>query len=276
MDGKELEEGMKDAKKDAGKESGAGKEEWSPDIDWVLKSVGPFFNNNAGLGELLLDKLSESGVNTQAAALAAMVDVLQQFNREYKELGEALGQNIDRIDELSSQSEDLAKAVEDLLKEMGGDTDNGPGISLDDGGGAMPPPEDGAAPDAGAPPDMGTAPPDMGVPPDMGAGAAPPDMGAAPPDMGGGMPLDTGAMPPGMGAAPPDMGGGMPPDMGGPVNPNIVSDDGMKDVKKYVLSDEQLKNIAGRLAGAYRKRIDAGRNTKLSPNIIGACARSDL
>ena len=273
MDDKELKEGMKDAEKGAEKEAEAGGKEWSPDIDWVLKSVGPFFSNNAGLGELLLDKLNENGVNTQSAALAAMVDVLQQFNKEYKELGEVLGQNIDRIDELSSQSEDLAKAVEDLIKEMGGDTDKVPDIGLDGGGGEMPPPDAGMPPDAGAPLDMGgAAPPDMGAapPPDMGGGM-PPDMGALP-DMGGGMPPDMGAAPP------PDMGGGMPPDMGAApaAGAGLVSDEGMKDVKKYVLSDEQLKDIAGRLSSAYRKRRDASRSTRLGSNIIGACSRSDL
>ena len=271
MDDKELEKGMKDAKKDSGGDEkpkeGGGSEEWAPDIDWVLKSVGPFFNNNRGLGELLLDKLNENGVNTQAAALASMVNVLQQFSKEYKELGEALGQNIDRIGELSSQSEDLAKAVEDLIKEMGGDTDSGDNISLGDGGGAVAPPDMGAAP-----PDMGGGmPPDMGggMPPDMGGGM-PPDMGAAPPDMGGGMPPDIG------GGMPPDMGGGMPPDMGAAPPAGMVSDENMKDVKKYVLSDEQLKDIAGRLSGAYHRRKDASRNTRLSSNIIGACARSDM
>ena len=227
MDDKELKEGMKAAEKDTGKESGAGSNVWSPNIDWVLKSIGPFFNNNRGIGELLLDQLNENGVNTQSAALSAMVNVLQQFNKEYRELGEALGRNIDRIDELSSQSEDLAKAVEDLIKEMGGDTDKMPDIDLDEGSAEAPPP-------------------------DMG-GAMSPDMGAAP-----------------------DMGGAMSPDMGAAPPAGMVSDENMKDVKRYVLSDEQLKDIAGRLSSAYRSRRDARRNTRLRPNIISACARSDL
>ena len=168
MDKKELDEGMKDAKKGGDNEiedsaadsvgaadGGDVPQEWAPDIDWVMKSVGPFFNNNAGLGELLLDKLNENGVNTEGAALAGMVNVLQQFNREYKELGKALGNNIDRIDALESQSEDLASAVEKLLKEMDVSTEDGPQMSIDDGTSAGVPPDMGA----GVPPDMGTAPP---------------------------------------------------------------------------------------------------------------------
>ena len=243
MDDKELKEGMKAAEKDAGKEGGAGSNVWSPNIDWVLKSIGPFFNNNRGIGELLLDQLNENGVNTQSAALSAMVNVLQQFNKEYKELGEALGRNIDRIDELSSQSEDLAKAVEDLIKEMGGDTDKMPDIDLDEGSAEAPPPDMG-----------GAMSPDMGAPPDMG-GEMSPDMGATL-----------------------DMGGAMSPDMGAPPagGAGVPSDESVKNVKKYVISDEQLKNIASRLSSAYRSRRDARHNTRLRPNIISACARSDL
>ena len=227
MDKEELEKGMSEAKKDSG-----GEQKWQPDVDWILESVGPFFSNNRGIGELLLDNLNESGVDTQGEALKSIVKVLKEFSREYKELGEVLGNNISKIDDLSDQSDDLAKAIEDLLKDMGQDSDGGPEIGLD--GGAVPPP-DGSPPDAGG---------------DMGGGM--------PPDMGGGMP--------------PDTGGGMPP----ATDPNLVSDEGVKDVKKYVLSDGQLKNIAGRLEGAYRRRREASRNTRLSPNIVGACKRSDL
>ena len=270
MDKKELEEGLKDAEenaeKDSGKSEGAAPEEWLPNLEWLMKSVGPFFNNNAGLGELLIDKLNESGVNTEGAALSAVVDVLQQFNREYKSLGEAIGSNLDKIDELSSQSEDLASALEGLLKDMGVETGEGSGVSLD-GAEAMPP-DMGAAPPAdmggGMPADMGAAPPaDMG-------GGMPADMGAAPPaDMGGGMPADMGAAPPA------GVGGGMPPDMGA-MPPGTVSDENLKDTKKYVLSDEQMKNVAHKLVGAYYRRKNAGRRTSLSPDIIGACKRKDL
>lgn len=278
MDKKELEGGMKDAKNESeekrkGAEGGEG-EEWAPSLDWILGSVGPFFNNNRGLGELLLDKLNEHGVNTEGAALAGLVDVLQQFNREYKEIGEALGQNLDRIEELSSQSEDLAQAVSDLVKGMGAGGDDGASMALDSIGGDMPPPEGaaGAMPpegmEGGAPPmDMGGAPMDMGgAPPiDMGAGAAPPvDMWGAPPvDMGGApMDMDPGAPPAGMGAAP-----GM----------GTLSDESVKDVKKYVISDERMKDVAGRVAAAWAKRKAAARPkaARISASIIDACSRRD-
>ena len=84
-------------------------------------------------------------------------------------------------------------------------------------------------------------------------------------------------MSPDMGA-PPDMGGAMSPDMGAPPagGAGVPSDEGVKNVKRYVVSDEQLNNIASRLSSAYRSRRDARRNTRLRPNIISACARSDL
>ena len=255
MDKKELEKGMegvKEKKEDSKKGESKGKEDskkgeskgkedspaWSPSIDWVMGNVGPFFNNNRGIGELLLDKISEAGINTEGTALAGMVNVLQQFSKEYKMLGEALGDNIERINELSDQSEDLAQAVKDLIKDMGISEEDGASLPVEGDTGAPPADMGGGMP----PPDMGAPPADMGMAPDMGGGMPPPDMGAAPP----------------------------------PANPGLVSDEGMKSVKRGVLSDEQLKNVAGRLVGAYGKRMRERQGSRLSPNIIGACAGSDL
>lgn len=270
MDKKELEGGMKDAKKESEEkrkdaEVGDG-EGWAPSLDWILGSVGPFFNNNRGLGELLLDKLNEHGVNTEGAALAGLVDVLQQFNREYKEIGEALGQNLDRIEELSSQSEDLAQAVSDLVKGMGAGSDDGASMALDSIGGDMPPPEGatGAMPPGG-----------------MEGGAPPMDMGGASMDMGGAPPIDmgAGAAPPvDMGGAPMDMAPGAPPvDMGAAPGMGTLSDESVKDVKKYVISDERMKDVAGRVAAAWAKRKAASRPkaARISAGIIDACSRRD-
>lgn len=295
MDKKELDEGMKkaDEKKDAEKKDADGKkggkdepdggkkeggDKWSPSFDWIKDSgLGYFINNNRGLGELLVDKLNESGVDTEMEALNSLVKVLQEFSREYRELGETLGDNISKIDKLSGDSEDLAKAIKDLVKELGGDTsDSGVPPPIDDIGmdagmdtGAMPPPDMGAGMDAG-----GMPPPDMGA--GMDAGAMPP------PDMGAGMGAGAGAMPPA------DMGaGGMPPpvDMSNPSEGGLVaSDERIKDVPdigKYVLSDERLKSVAGSLAGAMRKRSaakmrqKAPKAQKLSGRVIDACLRKD-
>ena len=282
MDKEELENGMKDAKKESGKKESGGKEGggWSPSLDWVIDSVGPFFNNNKGIGELLLDQLNSSGINTERIALAGMVDVLKQFSREYKELGQILGDNLSRIEDLSDQSDDLAQAIRDLVKEMGGSSEEAPQIPTEDIGADVMADAGAPPPDTGAGGDMGAAPPDMGAggdmgapPPDMGGGMdMGMDMGGMPPDMGGGM--DMGAPPLGAGGGM-DMGG-MPPDMGGAPPAGVPSDEGVKNVKKYVLSDEQLKSIAGRLSSAYRRKRDAGSRTRFSSGMISACARSDL
>lgn len=270
MEKEELDKGMKDAKEKKGetkdgKDSGDGADasQWSPNIDWVMQSMGPFFNNNRGIGELLLDKINEAGINTEGVALAGMVNVLQQFSREYKMLGEALGNNIERVNELSDQSEDLAQAVKDLIRDMGVSEEEGAKIPADDGGGVLP------GMGAGAPPDMGGVPPDMGAgaPLDMGVGA-PPDMGGVPPDMGAGVPPDMGTgAPPDMGGVPPDMGAGAPPDMGG-----VPSDEGIKDVKRGVLSDARLKRAARRMVASWKQ--SSGRR-KFPAGMIDACLRRD-
>ena len=273
MDKKELEKGMNDAKKEEGglkAEGGEDSPEWAPSIDWVMDSVGPFFNNNRGLGELLLDKLNENGVNTEGVALAGMVNVLQQFNKEYKELGKALGSNLDRIEALESRSEDLADAVRKLLKEMNVSEDEGAALSLEgEDGGGLPPPEAG---DMAAPPEGdigGGMPPDMGAPPAGDMGGMSPDMGASPAGDMGGMPPDMGAPPAGgMGGMPPDMGAAPPPDMGA----GVVSDENAKNVERHVLSDERLKRVAGKVVGAYMKRKNS---SKLDSSIISACSRRD-
>ena len=283
MDKKELDEGMKDAKKKSDEKEGKatengggeGASEWAPSIDWVMNSVGPFFNNNRGLGELLLDEINKNGINTEGIALASMVGVLQQFNKEYKELGQAIGNNLDRIDALSAQSEDLANAVKQLITEMGVSEEDGASLPLDE-------------------PDMSVPPPDMSVPPpDMGGEMPPPDMGGEMPPDGMGAPVDMGAppatdmgaaMPPDMGGAPmADMGGAMPTDMGAPVDMNampppdmagnIPSDENIKEVKRGVLSDEQLKRVAKGMSAAMRRKRTT---SKLSPNIISACDRRDM
>ena len=233
---------------------------WSPDMDWVMESLGPFFNNNQGIGELLLDKLKESGVNTEGVALAGLVNVLQQFSKELKNLNDSVGNNLQRINELSSENENLAQQLQEIISSMG--------LTKDDGG--MPPMDDlGGGMDMGAPPaeDTGEAPPpDMGAPPggDMGGGM-PPDMGAPPGgDMGGGMPPDMGAPPGG------DMGGGMPPDMGGGMDagvPGMPPGDVPSDerIKRKIVSDRRLKRL---VQEAGRR---ARRGTKVSGGIISAC-----
>ena len=275
MDKKELDEGMKDAKKKSDEKEGKaaengggeGASEWSPSIDWVMNSVGPFFNNNRGLGELLLDEINKNGINTEGIALASMVGVLQQFNKEYKELGQAIGNNLDRIDALSAQSEDLANAVKQLITEMGVSEEDGASLPLDepdmsvpppDMGGEMPPP-DGMGGEMPPPDGMGG---EMPPPDGMGGELPPTDMGAAmPPDMGGapmadmGAPVDMNAMPP------PDMGGGVP------------SDENIKEVKRGVLSDEQLKRVAKGMSAAMRRKRTT---SKLNPNMIRACDRRDM
>ena len=228
----------------------AGGEEgdWEPSMEWLMGSLGPFFNNNQGIGELLLDKLKDSGVNTEGVALAGLVNVLQQFSKEYKALSEAVGDNLDRINELSAENQDLSAKLQEIVREMGMTEEDGgqpPDIGADIGG------------DLGG--DMG-APPggDMGAPPggDMGGGM-PPDMGAPPGgDMGGGMPPDMGAPPGG------DMGGGMPPDMGAPPGGDIMSDERMK---QKVISDRRMKRLVQE-AGRRAKR-----GTRISRGIIGAC-----
>ena len=267
MDKEELEKGEKNQGKDEGEkaleeaveggDAGESPEEepFDLNLDWVMKKAGPVFGDSEWIGELLLDKLNGEGVNTQATALAGMVNVLQQFSQQLKALNEAVGSNLDKINQLSTDNEDLATALESLLREIG--------MTKEDGG--TPPPMDdaGASPDMGGemPPDMGAAPGmDAGMPPDMGGGM-PPDMGGgAPPDMGGGMPPDMGGgAPPDMGAPPPDMGGGMPPDMGAP--------------PPGVMSDARMKKLASEAMRRTRKSMtksEAG-GTRISSGIIDAC-----
>ena len=256
MDKKELEKGMEKALEDSGKDGKESKDAggesapegmeeaaaaWAPSMDWLMGSLGPFFNNNRGLGELLLDKLNESGIDTEGVALAGLVDVLQQFSREYKALGEAVGDNLDRINSLSSQSENLADAVKDLLREMGTPQENAADFPADA--------QLGGAESGGG--DMNAS---QEPQPSMDAGGAP--------DMGGGMP--------------PDMGGGMPPDMGAGAGAGAgagtVSDEELKEVKRGVLSDARLKRTARSMVGEWRRnRAKEKSSTRLGSNIIGAC-----
>ena len=210
---------------------------WEPNMDWLMGSLGPFFNNNQGIGELLLDKLKESGVNTEGVALAGLVNVLQQFSKELKSLNDSVGDNLQRINELSSENENLSQQLQEIVGSMG--------LTKDDGG--APPMDDLGGVDAGAPP----------------AG----DMGAAPPpDMGGGM--DMGAPPAGdMGAAPPpDMGGGM--DMGVPGMPpgGVMSDERMK---QKVVSDRRMKRLFNEAERRVKK--GAAKSVKPSSGIVSAC-----
>ena len=232
---------------------------WAPSMDWLMGSLGPFFNNNQGIGELLLDKLKESGVNTEGVALAGLVNVLQQFSKELKSLNDSVGDNLQRINELSSENENLSQQLQEIVGSMG--------LTKDDGG--MPPMDDLGGADAGAPPagDMGAAPPhDMGGGMDMGAPPAG-DMGAAPPsDMGGGM--DMGAPPAGdMGAAPPpDMGGGMDAGVPGMPPGGVMSDERMK---QKVVSDRRMKRLFDE--ADRRVKRGASKSVKPSSGIVSAC-----
>lgn len=265
---KELAQGLKDlAAESALNEAVAGaamppeEAAWAPSMDWVMNSVGPFFNNNQGLGELLLDKLTESGINTEGVALAGLVNILQQFSQEYKALGEAVGNNLDRINDLSDKSDNLAEAIQDVLKEMN--------VSKDAGGENPMGSDVGDIADtalAGSMPDMGgdMAPPDMTAapPPDMGA----PDVGAAPAgaDASGAAPQDTAGAAPDT-AAPPPNGAPLPEDQ-------AVSDKNLKNVKKRstreivgILSDYRMKHLTKRIANHYKN------HTRMNPNILDAC-----
>ena len=283
MDTEELAAGLEDiAAQQAVAEAVAGAPEgeaasWSPSIDWLMGSVGPFFNNNQGIGELLLGKLMESGVNTEGVALAGLVNCLQQFSQEYKALGEAIGSNLDRINELSDQNENLAQSIQDVIKEMG--------VSKDEGGAA--PAEEGAMADMPMPeaPDAGGGAPPM----DMGAGGAGAMEAAPPADMGAG---DAGAAPD-MGAGGAGGAGDAPmPDAGaggaGAVPPMdaaaTVSDAGMKeparrklslDEYRQVISDARMKRLERYEAKHPAKEKKSG-GLSISSSIIDACKDGGL
>ena len=230
---------------------GGAKGEWEPSMDWLMGSLGPFFNNNQGIGELLLDKLKESGVNTEGVALAGLVNVLQQFSKELKSLNDSVGDNLQRINELSSENENLSQQLQEIVGSMG--------LTKDDGGA---PPMDGlGGADAGLPPagDMGASPAG-----DMGGGM---DAGLPPAgDMGGGM--DAGLPPAGdMGASPAgDMGGGMDAGVPGMPPGGVMSDEKMK---QKVLSDRRMKRLARSMVRQYAKR----RSNSVTPSsgIVSAC-----
>lgn len=261
MDKKELEAGLEEAAAAEALAQGEGAA-WAPDMGWLMGNFGPFFNNNQGIGELLLGKLMESGVNTEGVALAGLVNVLQQFSQEYKALSDAVGKNLDRINELSSDNEKLADSIQEVIKSMNiTEDEGGTPPMMDEGAGEMPPPDMGAmGMDAGIPPDGGEMPPpDMGgaggIPPDAGAGM---DAGAPPPDMGG---ADMGA-----GAPPP------PPDMAA----NTVSDSRMKKPLSKeeiagIVSDRRMKRLEA--YNASRKPKAPPKNNDVNLGIIEACTR---
>ena len=284
MDKKELDNGMKDASKgkkgasahddeavseakkkadDVPSAKSEGEEEsFEPDLDWVMGAVGPFFNNNRGLGELLFDKLKESGVNTEAAALQSLVKVLKKLNQEYNDLSEALGNNLKKIDTLETQSKDLAQAVKDAIKELGGSSVEEGDVDIG-GDMGMPPPDD-----IGAGGDMGMPPPD-----DIGAGG---DMGMPPPDTG----MDMGMPPPDagmdMGMPPPDTGMGMDMGMPPPAGAGGTISDAREKLLlgrsrqevKGIISDARMKKTARRIVNRARKSRNS---TRLNPSIIDSC-----
>jgi hypothetical protein len=227
----ELQQGLQDIQQ---KEAEDSAQPWL-NMDNLMQSYGSWFDNDNGLGEMLLNQLRAHGVDTQAATesmlrelLSGLVDDLNMLQMKLTGFTSAVAQQL-------QQTQAVADSVQAAL----------------DGSGATPMAQQIAPPESTMPL-MNDLPPDMGQP----MGGMPPEMppeNAAPPEV----PPEN-ATPPEMppeNAAPPEM----PPENAAP--PEMPPEGTPSDRRiKYVLSDSSMKHL--------KQRCGASR---ISTGILDAC-----
>lgn len=216
-------------------------------LDNLMRDYGPWFGNNAALGETLLGELRAQGVDTQAATEAMLREVLTGLVNDWQTLGQNLQTFQQMIAEQTQQAQAVTDAVSNALAKTGG-----------------------PAPDMTLPPvDM---PLDMSVPaPDSGTAAPPVD--TVPPTE---VPLAEGNTPNGEPQAEPPVDASPQPTGPSGAAPSIAKD---PTAPGAVLSDARKKSIISALVksapakSAPAKNVPANNSRLLDGNIISACSR---
>ena len=213
-------------------------------MDNLMSSYGSWFDNDQGLGELLLGQLRARGVDTQSAVEAMLRQLLQDIVDDLGTLQQKLTGFISSIHKQMQDTQAVADSVQAALDMK----DAKPSAT------EVPPPPM-PTPDAGMtmPPEGAPMPPE---------GAPMPPEGAPMPPEGAPMPPEGAPMPP-EGAPMPPEGAPMPPE-GAPMPQGTPSDRRIKNVRRLqdTLSDMRMKRI---------KNTSASVASKLSKNILSAC-----
>ena len=208
-------------------------------MDNLMGSYGNWFSNDASLGEVLLQQLRERGVDTQAATEAMLRELLGGLVDDLNLLQQRLVGFVQETAKQLKDTKETASAVQTALATQGASP-----MAQD-----MPPIDVLAQnPMAGA----------EQVPPEAGAGQMPPEAGAGqmPPEVMTQTPPEAGAE-----QLPPEIMSQIPPEAMAQMQPDIVSDNRLKNVR-YVLSDAGMKKI---------KALSSKPKGNLAASIISAC-----
>ena len=205
-------------------------------MDNLMQGYGNWFDNDKGLGEMLLSQLRSHGVDTQAATEAMLRELLQGLVDDLNMLQQKLTGFTTAIAQQMQQTQAVADSVQSAIDSQ---QPNPTALQMQ--------------------PPMGAVMPQMNdVPPDIGA-----DFGAQPPAEQPPAEQPPAEQPPAPDATLSDKN-----------MKYVLSDAGLKQIKrrfmnknntgvKYVLSDAGLKQI--------KRRFTNKNNTGINHNIIAAC-----
>lgn len=191
---------------------------WELNYDNLMGSYGSWFNNNQGLGEMLLQQLRMRGVDTQAATEAMLRELLQGLVNDMNALQQSLTGFTAMLAQQAQKTQAVADSVSTALA--------------------------GQNPDAMAtqvmPPQGDEMPVMNDIPPDLGGGETPPPEPEPSPN-GGEQPLAEGTQ-----EQPP----AEPPAEEAPAAEPEKKPEGTPSDKriKYIVSDATLKNIKSKYA----------------------------
>lgn len=206
-------------------------------IDNLMSNYGTWFDNDQGLGEVLLQQLRARGVDTQAATEAMLRELLSGLVDDLNMLQMKLTGFTSAIAQQMQQTQAVADSVQTAL----------------DVKGASPAAMNIQAPSGMEMPQMND------LPPDMGQAMSPEPAPAAEP-----APADS-EEPPAPAEEPPAPAPAEEPPAPEPQQ-NTMSD---RRMKKFVLSDAMKKDIADGV-----RRLNNKRNfTNLNQHVISACNR---
>jgi len=187
----------------------------------LMGDYGSWFNNNEGLGELLLGQLRAHNVDTKAATEAMLRQLIQGLVDDLNNLQQQLMGFTQMVNQQVQEAQNVTQSIESALTQDGASI---PPVEAPMGDGMLPPEG------------MEMAPPSMPneMPPEGPAPEGPAPEGPAPEGPAPEGPAPEGPAPEG----PAPEGGEMPPDMGVPSDANV------KNIKKPVATGLKLsKNI---------------------------------
>ena len=142
----------------------------------LMGDYGSWFNNNEGLGELLLGQLRAHNVDTKAATEAMLRQLIQGLVDDLNNLQQQLMGFTQMVNQQVQEAQNVTQSIESALTQDGASI---PPVEAPMGDGMLPPegmemappsmpnemPPEGPAPEGPAP-EGGEMPPDMGVPSD--------------------------------------------------------------------------------------------------------------